>query len=251
MKPSAVLLVVLAIGGAACGSTPTQNTPVIISGSTEVFSGTLSALGSAFYSFKSLSNDPVDITMASLTSVASGAPFSQTLRLAVGIPAGTGCGPLASYDAAPSLTPQVSVPLTPGTYCVSLTDPGVLTGDTHFAIRISQGDLTFGSLPSPETFASHLSVLGASTHTFVVSGASGTTASVSVSLDSVTPSTVVGLGLGIWELEKSACDVNQAVASGPGAQLSATVGPGIFCVKIYDVGNLTDTVAFSASIIHP
>jgi hypothetical protein len=40
-------------------------------------------------------------------------------------------------------------------------------------------------------------------------------------------------------------------AAGPGAEISMHADPGSYCVKVYDIGNLVETVSFSISITHP
>jgi hypothetical protein len=248
MKIPALFLLGFTLAGAACGSSATVPTTVstLVSASTEVFVSPLSVSGSAFYSFTSLGTG-VQVTLGSLTNAASGAPLSTPMRIGIGIPSGTGCGLLTFKDVSPALVAQINVPLDAGTFCVSITDTGGLSAAANFAIRITQGTLTLKAGASPEHFASNLAPNGSSLRTFVMSS----TGTVTLTLDSVTPSRVVGFGLGIWRAERSTCSLNQSVTSGPGANITATVDQGIYCVKVFDVGNLTDFAAFSSTIIHP
>lgn len=251
MRRLALFLFGLALAGAACGSnnanTVTTPTGTIVSGSTEVYADKLTVGASGFYSFSSIGTGLVQVTFGSLTDAATGATLATTMRIGVGIPSGIGCGFLTFKDVAPSLTAQIAVPLDVGTFCVAIEDRGGLTADANFAIRVTQGTLTLKAGASPETFASNLAVNGGSARTFVVPGGGN----VTITLDSVNPSRVVGFGIGVWRVERSLCSLYQAVSSGPGAQITATVDQGIYCVKVFDVGNLTDFVAFSASIQHP
>jgi hypothetical protein len=243
------LLIGLSLAGAACGQKATVPTTAsaIVSTSLEVFAGTVSISGTGFYAFESIDAGSVAVTFGSLTSAATGAPLTTPMRVGVGIPSGTGCGLLTFKDVTPALVAQIAVPLAVGTYCVSITDRGGLSADANFAIRITQGTLTLKANASPETFASNLAKGGSSTRTFALPA----TGNVTITLDSVSPSRVVGFGLGIWRTEKSVCSIYQSVTSGPGAQITATVDQGVYCVRVFDVGNLTDFVAFSSSIIHP
>jgi hypothetical protein len=249
MRTSACFLFGLALVGAACGSNSgnTATSPTLSAAATEVFGGTLSASGSAFYSFSVIQASTVGITLGSLTSVATGAVLSATPTIALGIPAGTGCGPLTSQSASPSLSAQISVPLAAGVFCVSITDTGGLTADANFAIRITQGTLALKSTTSPETFASHLAVNGNSTRTFTVAGGGNVTAT----LDSVSPSRVIGFGIGIWRFDTPSCNLSAVVNSSGGAQFAMPVDQGTYCIKVFDVGNLTDVASFSVSIVHP
>jgi hypothetical protein len=105
--------------------------------------------------------------------------------------------------------------------------------------------------PVTETFASQFGIQGSASRTFVVPAA-GT---VSVTLASAGPPTdvVVGVGLGIPRPSGNGCLLNQSVttAASPAPQLAAAVDAGTYCVRVYDVGNLTGDVSFSLSVLHP
>jgi hypothetical protein len=104
-----------------------------------------------------------------------------------------------------------------------------------------------------ESFTGSLAVGGFKFYTFTIA-ANGT---VNVTLNSVTgtgvPSTVqVGLGIG----QPSGIDCAATVTVTAGAnfakpQQTGTFGPGTFCVRIFDVGNLFGPAAFSITIAHP
>lgn len=104
-----------------------------------------------------------------------------------------------------------------------------------------------------EVFASTLPVGGFKFYTFNIA-ASGT---VNVTLNSVTgvgvPATVQ-LGLGIGQPAGTDCSATQtATASSTSAapQVTGTFGPGLFCVRVFDVGNLFNPAAFTVTIAHP
>jgi hypothetical protein len=62
----------------------------------------------------------------------------------------------------------------------------------------------------------------------------------------------VQLGLGIGTPAGIDCSVTSSVTAGAAAapQLTGTFGPGLFCVRVYDVGNLPAPAAFSVTIAH-
>src|SRR5258706_10299652 len=103
---------------------------------------------------------------------------------------------------------------------------------------------TAPSTPSTDTFTSTLAVRGAATHTFTLSAA-GT---LTVTLDAITPVAIVGLGFGVPDAS-GACGLTASVETAGGAtdQLINAVQAGSYCVKIYDVGNLTQAASFSIS----
>jgi hypothetical protein len=102
-----------------------------------------------------------------------------------------------------------------------------------------------------ENFTSTVTVGGAAFYSFNID-ANGT---VNVTLNSVSGTGVpatVQLGIGIGTPAGVDCTVTTSVtaAAGTAAQLTGTFGPGLFCVRIYDVGNLFGPAAFRATIAH-
>ena len=67
------------------------------------------------------------------------------------------------------------------------------------------------------------------------------------------PSTVQ-LGLGIGQPSGIDCAATTTVTAGTTAaapQTTGTFGPGAFCVRVYDVGNLFAPASFNITIAHP
>src|SRR5262249_6889371 len=66
------------------------------------------------------------------------------------------------------------------------------------------------------------------------------------------PTQVIGLGLGTPG-DGLSCNLTVTTkASGTGAaQLAAAVNPGRYCVEVYDLGGLTDSLSFTLVIQHP
>lgn len=129
-------VLVLALLAAGCGgaSTPTAPTATAFS-STELFSGSLSARGSSFYSFSVAQAGTVSLTLTTL-STSRFAPSAVAVGLGVGFPAGDGCSLSNSVNATPALTAQLVDTLQPGVHCVEIRDIGTLTGPMGFTVRI-------------------------------------------------------------------------------------------------------------------
>jgi hypothetical protein len=80
---------------------------------------------------------------------------------------------------------------------------------------------------------------------------------VNVTLNSVSGAgvpTTVQLGLGIGQPSGADCAATTNVTAGTTAaapQTTGTFGPGLFCVRVYDVGNLFAPANFNITIAHP
>lgn len=128
-------LLVSAALGAGCRSEPTLPDYSIVTPVTETYQGTLSVQGTSFYSFIVGNPDPVSVTLASLTK-SSGAAVTTPVRLGFGVPAGETCAPTSSVTTSSGLQAQVLQVISPGTYCVIISDTGALTETLTFAIKI-------------------------------------------------------------------------------------------------------------------
>jgi len=66
------------------------------------------------------------------------------------------------------------------------------------------------------------------------------------------PSTVwLGLGLGTPSGEDCSTTAAVNTAAGTSVQLTNTFAPGVYCVRVWDIGNLVATAAFNVTIAHP
>ena len=76
-------------------------------------------------------------------------------------------------------------------------------------------------------------------------------ASVSSSVAPGTSSNVT-LGLSIGVPSGTDCTIQNAAPASPGltSQLVVNLSPGLYCARIYDIGNLTSTVNFAVRIFH-
>lgn len=103
--------------------------------------------------------------------------------------------------------------------------------------------------PVTETFASLLTVRGTASRTFTVRD----TGTIALTLTDVAGGMIVGLGVGIPRADGTSCNLSQSVETTGGAtpQITTTADGGSYCVKLFDVGTLSDAVSFSVTIVHP
>ena len=111
---------------------------------------------------------------------------------------------------------------------------------------------TVASPTTTELFAGRLSVGGATFYSFSVVE-NGT---VNVTLADIggasVPSTVwLGLGIGTPNGEDCSTTATVNTASGSAVHLTATYAPGVYCVRVWDIGNLVAVAAFNVTIAHP
>ena len=111
---------------------------------------------------------------------------------------------------------------------------------------------TVASPTATELFAGRLDVGGATFYSFNVVE-NGT---VNVTLADVgganVPSTVwLGLGIGTPSGEDCATSSTINTAAGSAVQLTGTYAPGVYCVRVWDIGNLVAVAAFNVTIAHP
>lgn len=98
-----------------------------------------------------------------------------------------------------------------------------------------------------DTFSDTLLVLGSNTHQFTVATVGG----VKVSLTSVDPGAVVGLGVGTPSLGSCSVTDHVEAVAGKDVKLSGTATvPGSYCVVIYDIGNLVEPAVYSIAVLH-
>jgi len=100
-----------------------------------------------------------------------------------------------------------------------------------------------------ETFTGTLLPSGSpDTHPFSVSQIGG----IEVTLTNVTPSAAVGLGIGTPS--GASClllDNLQPIVAAPNAQMRGTATvTGNFCVSVFDVGNLVESVNYTVTVLH-
>jgi hypothetical protein len=128
-------LILSAVLASGCGvfddpspNTPTSQTP------TETFSGTLAVAGSNVFSFTVKQAGSVSVTLVSLST-----PSPVAVSLGFGtFSQNTTCKVTSStLSVLAGSTPQMTVTVDPGTFCVNLSDAGNLTASAAFTINIA------------------------------------------------------------------------------------------------------------------
>jgi hypothetical protein len=117
-------------------------------------------------------------------------------------------------------------------------------GDSNPAATVS---------PSPtdnptttETFTGLLLPQSSNWHAFTASA----TGTMTATLTTVDPVVVVGVGVGTTPT--SGCGVQVwNNASTTATTVTSPINPGLYCVTIYDVGNLTGSTAYTLTVTHP
>ena len=108
--------------------------------------------------------------------------------------------------------------------------------------------------PSTQLFEGKLDPGGSAFYSFTVSS----TGLANVMLASVTTSTSPGasstvkLGLALGTPLGEDCVITNAIPASAGltSQLVNSLTPGIYCTRVYDIGNLRSTVNFAIRIVH-
>jgi hypothetical protein len=98
-----------------------------------------------------------------------------------------------------------------------------------------------------ETFTATIGVSGSNTHPVTVQQ----TSKFVVTLVSADPA--VALGIAVGSLSNGTCvafATNRSVTAGGTLALSGTALPGSFCVEVFDVGTVVDTVTYTISVAH-
>jgi hypothetical protein len=246
------MMIAAGLMAAACDKTPTAPTPQGPAPVTTLFSGTLEARASKTNSFSLAQSGTAAITLVSLTT-GTGEVADPPVTLTVGSLNGTVCAATTSVTASPALKSQISVSLSAGNYCTTITDLGA-DETRNFLVRVVAYPVTSSTdVPTTETIATNLPVGGYVIRTFTAAKA-GT---IALTLSTVGTSTSLGLGLGVPDAGGAACALTSFVMaeSGSSPQLSLPADAGTYCMKLVDTGNLAaitrGTVSFTATIAHP
>jgi hypothetical protein len=133
MRSRAFLMALFALAAAGCDDASTATSPTVTSPVTETFSGQFFPGGSAARAFTAASAGTVSITLTQI-----GPPADAVVGLGVGIPqsTGTGCLLTQTIQTGASSSPQLTVSVDAGTYCVRLYDTGTLAATVAFSVTI-------------------------------------------------------------------------------------------------------------------
>ena len=120
------------------------------------------------------------------------------------------------------------------------------------AVTTGCGTETVPTAPTLETsftYATSITPNGAAARTF----STYDTGSITATLTSVTPAVPLGLGIGIPRSDGGGCllttSVEAASSSTPQLVLSAD-SASTYCVKVFDVGRVTERAEFSVTVTH-
>jgi hypothetical protein len=129
----AALAGALALSTASCDDASTATSPTATSPVTETFTGLFLPGGSAARSITAASSGTVSLTLTQI-----GPPADLVVGLGIGIPQsnGAGCYLTQSVQTRASSSPQLSVPVDAGSYCLRLYDPGTLVAQVAFSVTI-------------------------------------------------------------------------------------------------------------------
>ncbi len=99
-----------------------------------------------------------------------------------------------------------------------------------------------------QTFEESLNPNGGRTHQFNADRAGD----VIASLTSLTPDpeVVIGLGIGTWNGVSCSITIANDNAKLNVAIVGSATGTGAFCVRVYDVGNLTGSIDYAVTVQH-
>ena len=132
---------------------------------------------------------------------------------------------------------------------VAMLAAGACSNDTLSSLTTPTTPTTF-----TDTFSGTLSKNGAFTHAFTTASLGAVTVTI-VGLQP-TSSQIVGLSLGVWN--GSACSTSPATGgsssdvatTGSSISLNASAA-GSLCVRLYDVGFISDPVFYTLQVTHP
>lgn len=99
-----------------------------------------------------------------------------------------------------------------------------------------------------ETFTGTVPAGGAAFSNFAVAQ----TGTLTATLVSLSPQSTITMGFGIGQPATTGCSLISAdETSRMGSVLQGTIDPGTFCVEVYDIGNVQDSVDYTVTVDHP
>jgi len=119
----------------------------------------------------------------------------------------------------------------------------------------SSSDSTTTTTPTTpkttDTLSGTVQVKGSDFKPFTVT----TAGEVDVTLTAATPPSTIVMGIGIGTLGTGDCillaNASALTPAGSSPQVTGIMSPGTYCVRVYDVGNQTDPVSWTATVLHP
>jgi hypothetical protein len=99
-----------------------------------------------------------------------------------------------------------------------------------------------------ETFTGAVSAGGLAFNNFNVAQAGTLTATIV----SLTPQTTITMGFGIGQPSTTGCTlISYDETARVGSVQQGTINPGTYCVELYDIGNVVDSVNYQVTVDHP
>jgi len=98
------------------------------------------------------------------------------------------------------------------------------------------------------TFATSFTTQGSAARSFETFA----TGAIALTLSSTSPDLPLGIGVGIPRPDGAGCNLTRAaeVRVGGAPQIVVTAEPGVWCVKVYDPGVVTERVTFALEVSH-
>jgi hypothetical protein len=240
---------VFAFMAAGCSSLYTAPTAVVPT--TSQFNTSVVPLGGSTISTFTLSaTTTVGVTLVSVISNVTGNVLEPTMNLVLGTPIGTTtCRAVAGTAVIPALAAQIQQSLAAGTYCVQvfdagLVEPGIVT------VRVNTSSTAPTNIPSPantDIFSSTLGPQGSATHQLALFY-NGT---ATLTLVSAGAATAIGVGLGAWDGQVCRLNAAATTIASLNPLFQVPVDPGNYCVRVWDVGQLTAPILFTVDTLHP
>lgn len=111
---------------------------------------------------------------------------------------------------------------------------------------------TVATPTTTELFSGRVAVGGSAFYSFnVVENGTVNVNLVAVGGSNVPPTVWLGLGIGTPSGEDCATTATTNTGAGTATQLTGTYAPGVYCVRVWDIGNLLAVAAFNVTIAHP
>jgi hypothetical protein len=102
-----------------------------------------------------------------------------------------------------------------------------------------------------DTLTGTVQVKGSDFKPFTVTSAG----EVDLTLTAAGPPSTIVMGVGIGTPGAAGCtlipNASALTAAGTAPQVTGIMSPGTYCVVVYDVGNQTDAVSWTATVLHP
>jgi len=98
------------------------------------------------------------------------------------------------------------------------------------------------------TFATSFTTKGSASRSFETLA----TGAITLTLTATSPDLPLGIGVGIPRPDGSGCNLTRAadVSVGAAPQIMVTADPGVWCVKVYDLGVVPERVTFALDVSH-